>query len=64
VTNRFPGPVFRLRHQFGLLSIRPCHGTGWAQEKEPDRLPATYHRTHGIRYFQVCYSLVTITCGA
>ncbi len=43
--------------QFGPLSIRPCHGSGCAQEKKPDRLPATYHRTHGIRYFHGCYSL-------
>jgi hypothetical protein len=25
--------------------------------KHPDRLPATYRRTHGIRYFHGCYSL-------
>lgn len=23
----------------------------------PDRLPATYHRTHGVRYFHGCYSI-------
>jgi DDE superfamily endonuclease len=39
------------------LSIRPCHGTCWAPRKHPDRLPATYHRTHGIRYFHGCYDL-------
>ena len=43
--------------QFGPLSIRPCHGTCWAVHKHPDRLPATYHRTHGIRYFHGCYDL-------
>jgi transposase len=43
--------------QFGPLSIRPCHGTCWAAKKHPDRLRATYHRTHGIRYFHGCYSL-------
>ena len=43
--------------QFGPLSIRPCHGTCWAAHKHPDRLPATYHRTHGIRYFHGCYDL-------
>ena len=43
--------------QFGPLSIRPCHGTCWAARKHPDRLPATYHRTHGIRYFHGCYDL-------
>jgi transposase len=43
--------------QFGSLSIRPCHGSSWAPESKPTRLPATYHRTHGIRYFHGCYSL-------
>lgn len=43
--------------QFGPLSIRPCHGTTWARQCKPVRLPATYHRTHGIRYFHGCYSL-------
>lgn len=43
--------------QFGPLSIRPCHGTCWAHTKHPDRLPATYHRTHGVRYFHGCYDL-------
>ena len=43
--------------QFGPLSIRPCHGTCWAARCHPDRLRATYQRTHGIRYFHGCYSL-------
>lgn len=43
--------------QFGPLSIRPCHGTCWATKKHPDRLRATYKRTHGIRYFHGCYDL-------
>mgnify|MGYP001328662396 CR=1 FL=1 len=56
VTAAFPDRCFAF-DQFGPLSIRPCHGTGWARQKKPDRLPATYHRTHGIRYFHGCYSL-------
>lgn len=56
VTSRFPMRCFAF-DQFGPLSIRPCHGSGWAQEGRPDRLPATYSRTHGIRYFHGCYSL-------
>jgi transposase len=56
VTSKFPGRCFAF-DQFGPLSIRPCHGTCWAKRKKPDRLPATYHRTHGIRYFHGCYSL-------
>jgi transposase len=43
--------------QFGPLSIRPTHGAAWAPVNRPDRLPATYHRTHGVRYFHGCYSL-------
>ncbi len=35
----------------------PCHGSSWARRKRPARLPATYHRTHGVRYFHRCYSL-------
>ena len=27
------------------------------REKHPDRLPATYHRYHGVRYFHGCYDL-------
>src|SRR5258708_2564336 len=56
VTSTFPDRRFAF-DQFGPLSIRPCHGTCWALKKKPARLPATYHRTHGIRYFHGCYSL-------
>jgi transposase len=56
VTSHFPGRCFAF-DQFGPLSIRPCHGASWAPKTKPGRLPATYHRTHGIRYFHGCYSL-------
>jgi transposase len=56
VTSRFPYRCFAF-DQFGPLSIRPCHGSTWAPENRPTRLPATYTRTHGIRYFHGCYSL-------
>jgi len=56
VTSHFPGRCFA-SGQFGPLSIRPCHGSSWARQSKPARLPATYHRTHGIRYFHGCYSL-------
>ena len=56
VTSRFPDRCFAF-DQFGPLSIRPAHGSTWARQKKPRRLPATYHRTHGIRYFHGCYSL-------
>jgi transposase len=54
VTSKFPGRCFAF-DQFGPLSIRPCHGTCRAKRSKPARLPATYHRTHGIRYFHGCY---------
>jgi hypothetical protein len=56
VTSHLPMRCFAF-DQFGPLSIRPCHGSTWAPESTPVRLPATYHRTHGIRYFHGCYSL-------
>ena len=56
VIGHFPDRCFAF-DQFGPLSIRPAHGTSWAPRKKPGRLPATYHRTHGIRYFHGCYSL-------
>ena len=39
------------------LGDPPRHGAGWAAANKPDRLPATYHRTHGVRYFHGCYSV-------
>jgi transposase len=56
VTSRFPHRCYAF-DQFGPLSIRPVHGTTWARRSRPIRLPAGYHRTHGIRYFHGCYSL-------
>jgi hypothetical protein len=55
VTSAFPDRCFAF-DQFGPLPIRPCHGSCWARRTRPARLPATYHRTHGIRYFHGCYS--------
>jgi transposase len=54
VTSHFPDRCFAF-DQFGPLSIRPVHGSAWARQRRPARLPATYHRTHGIRYFHGCY---------
>jgi transposase len=53
VTSRFPDRCFAFG-QFRPLSIRPCHGNAWAPRNRPARLPATCHRTHGIRYFHCC----------
>jgi hypothetical protein len=43
--------------EFGPLGIRPVAGAGWARSGHPWRLPATYHRTHGVTYFHGCYSV-------
>jgi len=56
VTTHFADRCFGF-DQFGPLSIRPCHGSAWARQKRPVRLRATYHRTHGIRYFHGCYGV-------
>ena len=62
VMSRFPDRVFAF-DQFGPLSIRPCHGTCWATTKHPDRLPATYHRYHGVRYFHGPTTWPATNCG-
>jgi hypothetical protein len=56
VTQRFPDRVFAF-DEFGPLGIRPTAGSCWAKQGRPDRLPATYRRTHGVTYFHGCYSV-------
>ncbi len=36
------------------LGIRPTACACWAEQSRPDRLPATYMRTHGVTYFHGC----------
>ncbi|MQS15977.1 IS630 family transposase [Streptomyces kaniharaensis] len=56
VLDRFPDRTFAF-DEFGPLGIRPTAGSGWAEQGRPDRLPATYHRPHGVTYFHGCYSV-------
>ncbi|AEF39238.1 IS630 family transposase [Hoyosella subflava] len=56
VLDRFPDRAFAF-DEFGPLGIRPIGGSCWAERTRPDRLPATYRRTHGVRYFHGCYSV-------
>ncbi|MFD3591066.1 IS630 family transposase [Streptomyces sp. NPDC058683] len=56
VLDGFPDRVFAF-DEFGPLGIRPAGGAGWAPASHPERHPATYHRTHGVRYFHGCYSV-------
>ncbi|GAA2263784.1 hypothetical protein GCM10010104_71140 [Streptomyces indiaensis] len=37
--------------------FRPIAGSCWAPRSNPDQLPVTYRRTHGITYFHGCYSV-------
>ncbi|MFE5407110.1 IS630 family transposase [Streptomyces sp. NPDC056580] len=56
VLERFPDRVFAF-DEFCPLGIRPTAGTGWAPAGHSERHPATYHRTHGVRYLHGCYSV-------
>ncbi|GHB54788.1 IS630 family transposase [Streptomyces xanthochromogenes] len=56
VLEHFPNRVFAF-DEFGPLGIRPTRGSCWAAQGRPERHPATYHRTHGVRYFHGCYSV-------
>ena len=62
VTSHYPDRCFAF-DQFGPLSIRPFHGSAWAERKRPVRLPATYHRTHGVRYSCGCCPWAVTSCG-
>ena len=43
--------------EFGPLTIQPVQGAGWAARGEPQRLPANFHKLHGVRQFHGCYSV-------
>jgi transposase len=53
VTGHFPGRVFAF-DEFGPLTIRPHGGATWAPAGKPARLPANYHKLHGVRQFHGC----------
>jgi transposase len=52
----FPDRVFAF-DEFGPLTIRPHLGAAWTAKGHPDRLPANYHKLHGVRQFHACYSV-------
>ncbi|MEV4131430.1 IS630 family transposase [Dactylosporangium sp. NPDC049742] len=56
VMTEAPDRVFAF-DEFGPLTIRPHGGAGWAPAGHPDRLPANYHKLHGVRQFHGCYSV-------
>ena len=43
--------------EFGPLVIRPVGGSCWAPASRPQRIPANYHKLHGVRQFHGCYSI-------
>ncbi|CAM5719110.1 hypothetical protein GCM10010390_59140 [Streptomyces mordarskii] len=47
VLEHFPDRVFAF-DEFGPLGIRPTGGSCWAKQGKPNRLPATFRRTHGV----------------
>lgn len=63
VLEHFPDRVFAF-DEFGPLGIRPTGGSCWARQGKSDRVPATYHRTHGVTYFHGCYSIGATPSGA
>lgn len=47
--------------EFGPLEIRPYHGSCWAPQGKPQRIPADYIRTQGVRHLLAGYDLHTDT---
>ena len=43
--------------EFGPLEVKPEKGANWALQGEPDLVPATYHRTEGVRHLHAAYDL-------
>jgi transposase len=56
VVNAWPDRCFAF-DEFGPLTIRPLGGSAWAEQSKPQRQPANYHKTHGVRQFHGCYSI-------
>jgi hypothetical protein len=38
----------------GRERLRQFLGASWARKGHPERLPANYHKTHGVRQFHGC----------
>ena len=56
VLERFPDRTFAF-DEFGPLGIRTAQGSCWPERGKPNRLPTTYHRTHGVTHFHGRYSV-------
>lgn len=56
VLDKHPDRCFAF-DEFGPLAIRPVGGSAWASAGRPQRQPANYHKTHGVRQFHGCYSI-------
>lgn len=56
VINTWPDRCFAFG-EFGPLAIRPVGGSCWSKANKPDRVPANYHKLHGVRQFHGCYSI-------
>lgn len=56
VLERHPSRCFAF-DEFGPLQIRPTAGSAWAPAHRPQRQPANYNKTHGVRQFHGCYSV-------
>ena len=61
VTSSYPDRCFAFDRS---AAVHPALSRSGSPRKHPVRLRATYHRTHGIRYFHGCYSLAMTSCGA
>lgn len=43
--------------EMGPIQLIPHHGSGWAREKRPERLRATYSKKNGVRYLFGAYDV-------
>lgn len=47
-------PIVLSADEMGPFSLKPYGGKGWFEKKDPDRIPANYHKYNGTRLEYIC----------
>jgi transposase len=50
-------PIVLSLDEMGPFSLKPYGGSGWFKKKDPDRIPANYHKYKGIRFEYICLNV-------
>lgn len=50
-------PVVLSLDEIGPFSLIPHGGTGWFRQRDPEKIPANYHKYEGVRYEYICLNV-------